>query len=387
MGAAGPAILFMLLFAASIIVGVFVVAFAARCVLVVVQETASGQDEIIWPNEPYQDWLGHAAQFVLLVGIWLVPSALIARLLRERWLPDDGALRILLLAGPGLWLFFPIGLLSSLSAESRWTPFRWAIAARFPRAAPAALVFYFLTAFLLSAVVAPWYYALFGGHGYLLPVAAGVAAFVLFVYARLLGRLAWILQRLPSPERKASKAKAEKPPPPRGKKKRKPRADVQDPWAVPEEEERAHKTKKRFPWTEEAAKPGLHIPSAEDLEGYGIAAYKPDAPEPPPEKPARSRLVPSPEEYEPIEVQETPEARQPPRETQSELFDAQVKQRIAERTRVQPKTPPHPFLNGVYMIPWDSRCFPNWLALSFGFTVQGVLAHQLMEFGRQLFGW
>ena len=32
MGAAGPAILFVMLFATSIIVGVFVLAYAARCV-------------------------------------------------------------------------------------------------------------------------------------------------------------------------------------------------------------------------------------------------------------------------------------------------------------------------------------------------------------------
>ncbi len=82
MGAAGPAILFVILLAASAMVGVCVLAFAARCVLVLVNETAAGQDEIVWPSEPYQDWLGHAVQFIELVGIWLAPSALLARLLR-----------------------------------------------------------------------------------------------------------------------------------------------------------------------------------------------------------------------------------------------------------------------------------------------------------------
>src|SRR5262249_30308926 len=150
MAAAGPAILFVILFAASIIVGVCVLAYAARCMLVVVQETGLGQDEVTWPNEPYQDWLGHSVLFIELLGIWLAPAALMARLLRHVWLPDDGALRFLLLAGPGLWLFFPIGLLSSLSAESRWVPFRWVIFRCFLRIAPAALIFYFLTAILLG---------------------------------------------------------------------------------------------------------------------------------------------------------------------------------------------------------------------------------------------
>jgi hypothetical protein len=388
MGAAGPAILFVMLFAASIMVGVCVLAYAARCVLVVVQETASGQDDIVWPNEPYVDWLGHAVQFIELLGIWLAPSALAARLLRDVWLPDDGALRVLLLAGPGLWLFFPIGLLSSLSAVSRWVPFRWTICLRFLRVAPAALVFYFLTAILLSIAIVPWYYALFGGQGFLLLVAAPVAGFVLFVYARLLGRLAYIIQRLPSTERTISQAKTEEHLPPRKKKKRKPRSDVQDPWAVPEAEERAHKTKKRFPWAEQAPeKPGLHIPSAEDIEGYGIAANKPNAPEPPAEKPPRSRFAMSPEEYEPIEMQGTGEAEpQAPKAPQSDLFDAQVRQHMAERTHLQPKLPPHPFVDGVFSFPFYSRCFPNWLALAFAFLVVGALVLQMLEFGRGLFG-
>jgi hypothetical protein len=388
MGSAGNAILFVLLFAASVAIGVCVLAYAARCVLVIVQETAAGQDAILWPDEPFQDWLGHAVQFLELLGIWLAPSALLARMLRGVWLPEEGALRVLLLAGPGLWLFFPVGLLSSLSAESRWIPFRWTICVRFLRVAPAALVFYFVTSILLSAAVLPWYYALFGGHAYLLPVAAGVAAFVLFVYARLLGRLAWIIQRLPSTARTTAKAKPEKQPPPRGKKKRKPRADVQDPWAIPEDEERAHQTKKRFPWLEQPppTKPGFDIPSAEDIEGYGLAAHKPTTPEPPPEKPKRSRLAKSPEEYEPIEMKETSETQpQTPREPQSDLFEAQVRQRLAERTHVLPTLPAHPFVSGVYTFPLYSRCLPNGIALALAFLTVGVLVHQMLEFAQALF--
>lgn len=388
MSAAGPAILFMILFAASILVGVGVLAYAARCMLVVVQETGLGQDEIIWPSEPYLDWLGHAVQFVELLGIWLAPAALTARLLRGVWLPDDSALRVLLLAGPGLWLFFPLGLLSSLSAQSRWVPFRWTIFVRFLRVVPAAVIFYVLTALVLSAAVVPWYYALFGGRTFLLPVAAVVSGGALLVYARLLGRLAWIIQRLPSTERRPAKVKTEKRP--HGQKKRKPRAEVQDPWAVPEDEERARKTRKRFPWVKEPpakAKSGYEPPSAEDIEGYGFTVEKPATPETPTDKPTRSRFVRSPEEYEPIGVQGAPESeRSPPREPQSDLFDEQVRQRIAERTRVQPTLPPHPFFSGVYTFLFYSACLPNWIALSLAFLTVGVLVQQMMVYGGMLFG-
>jgi hypothetical protein len=390
MGNAGPAILFVISFAASIMVGTCVLAYAARCVLVVVQETAQGQDDIIWPNEPYVDWLGHAVQLLELVGIWLAPAALTARLLRNVWLPDETALRVLLLAGPGLWLFFPIGLLSSLSAQSRWVPFRWTIFLCFVRAAPAALAFYIQTALLLSVAVVPWYYALFGGRGVLLPVAAVVSALVLFIYARLLGRLACIIQRLPAPQRSPTKAKAAKRPEPRRKEKRKAGPEVQDPWAIPEEEEREHKMSKRFPWAEQPPEPksGLHIPSAEEIEGYGFAKEKLPAPQPPPEKPARSRFARTPEEYEAHEVRGTPEPAAPtPPKPEDALFAEEVRQRIAERTRTQPVLPAHPLINGIYTFPLYSGCVASCLALALCFLAEGGLVILMISFGGGLFHW
>jgi hypothetical protein len=389
LGAVGPAIFFMLSFAASIMVGACVLAYAARCVLVVVQETGQGQDDIVWPNEPYVDWLGHAVQFVELLGIWLAPAALTARLLRNVWLPDESALRVLLLAGPGLWLFFPIGLLSSLSAQSPWVPFRWTIVKCFLRVAPAVLVFYVQTAFLLCAAVVPWYYALFGDRGVLLPVAAVVSAVILFIYARLLGRLAWLIQRLPDLQRTPAKKKAEKRPQPQRKKKRKPSSEVQDPWSIPEEEERERRMSKRFPWAKKPPaqpKPGHQPPSAEEIEGYGFAREQPTAPEPPPEKPPLSRFAMSPEEYEPYDVRGTAEPAVPQsRESQSDLFAEQVRQRIAERTRTQPALPAHPFFSGVYTFPLYSACLLNCLTLALAFLAQGGLVYMLIAFGRDLF--
>ncbi|HEY7327415.1 MAG TPA: hypothetical protein VH592_07245 [Gemmataceae bacterium] len=391
MGNAGPAILFMISFAASIIVGTFVVAYAARCVLVVVQETAQGQDKIIWPNEPYVDGLGHAVLFLELVGIWLAPAALTARLLRHVWLPNEAALRVLLLAGPGLWLFFPIGLMSSLSAQSRWVPFRWVILHSFLRVAPAALVFYFQSALLLVVGVVPWYYALFGGMNVLLPVAAVVSAAVLFIYSRLLGRLACIIQRLPALRRAPAKAKVVKRPQPRRKKKQRPDPKAQDPWIVPEEEERERKMSERFPWAQKPPpkpKSGLHIPSAEEIEGYGFAEEKPAAPEPPPEKPVRSRFAQLPEEYEPYDVRGTTEPPAPtPSKQEDAVFAQQVRQHIAERTRAELVLPAHPFISGIYTFPLYSACLPNCLALAFCFMAEGGLVALMISFGSALFHW
>jgi hypothetical protein len=398
-GPVAETILFMMLFAALIVVGVSVLAYLARCMLVIVQETGVGHDEVIWPNEPIQDWLVHAVLFIELLGIWLMPAGLIARILRHDWLPDQGALRVLLLAGPGLWLFFPIGLLSSLSAQSRWVPFRWAIFLRFLRIAPAALGFYFVTALLLGAAVVPWYYALIEGW-VLLPVAAAVSAAVVFIYARLIGRIAWLIQRLPSKPRASAKPKVEKRPPPKssrksakpgGKKKRKPAAEVQDPWAVPDEE-RSRANKKRFPWAEEPPQPpkpkkAYTPPRPEEIEGYGIAAEEPAAPKPPPEKPTKPPTQSIREEYEPIDVRLPDAEASSPLDDGSGWFAEQVRQRIAERERVELPPSPHPLFSGVYTFPWYANCLPNWLSLSLALLVVGGIVRGLVHFGGIIFKW
>jgi hypothetical protein len=393
MGPVGPAIMFMMLFVSLIVVGLYVLAYTARCVLVVVQETGMGQDEVTWPSEPIQDWLGHAVLFVELLGIWLVPAGFAARILRDVWLPGEGILRVLLLAGPGLWLFFPIGLLSSLSATSRWVPFRWTILCQFLRIAPAAMGFYILTAILLGIGVAPWYFAVVGQRVVLLPVAALVGGAAILIYARLLGRMAWLIQRLPAAPRATAKPKVEKRPSvkPRGKKKRKPSAEVQDPWAVPQEEQSRAKTAKRFPWADDPPPPkekkAFTPPTPDEIEGYGMAVEKPAEPEAPTEKPAQSAHYMAAEDYEAIDMQSAPQQEPPlPREQQTELFAAQVRQHIAERTHTAPPPPPQPFFSGVYTFPWYSHCLPPWLALSLGGLAVGGITYGLIDMGRVLFG-
>ena len=398
MGAAGPVIIFMMLFVTSIVVGVCVLAYLARCVLVVVQETGLGHDEVTWPNEPIQDWLVPAVLFIELLGIWLAPAALAARLLREVWLPGQGFLRILLLAGPGLWLFFPIGLLSSLSAESRWVPFRASIFFSFFRIAPAAFGFYLLTAILLGVAVAPWYYAMVEHGAVLLPVAAAVGGAVVLIYARLLGRVAYLIQRLPPAQRapakvakrSAAKPPARKPAKPPAKKKRRPAADVQDPWAVPEEEQSRPKSK-RFPWAEEPppAKPPVawRPPTPDEIEGYGIAAEQ-TAPEPPEPKATKHPMYPAPEEYEPIDVRPEPAAGPTPEPAQNDpWFAEQVRQRIAERERTELPPPPHPLFSGVYTFPLYLQTVPYWLTLSLALLVIGGLLYALLQLGSSIFGW
>ncbi len=115
---------FVYMLVTAIIVTLLVVAYAMHCLLVVVRDTADGNDEVTWPAEPFQDWAGAALHLVVVIAAWLAPVGLLARALRKEWLPDDDALRFLLLAVPGLWLLFPVALFSSLSGSSPWFVFR-----------------------------------------------------------------------------------------------------------------------------------------------------------------------------------------------------------------------------------------------------------------------
>ena len=156
----GNAILFILLFVAVIIIGVYVLAYTARCVLVVFQGTALGEDNVTWPDEPIADWVGGSVHLVALILLWVMPIGFLARGLGSVWLERDPALRMLLLLVPGLWLLFPIGLLSSASTVSRWAFFRPVIVWRSAAIFSSTIVFYLATAFIWAWASGLWYGAL-----------------------------------------------------------------------------------------------------------------------------------------------------------------------------------------------------------------------------------
>src|SRR5262245_44688218 len=136
LGSYGAAILLVSLLAAGTIIGAYVLAYAAHCFLTVVEQTAAGGRDIDWPDEPFHDWLWKAFYLLWLSAICLVPVSLLARLI-------GGALVQQLCVVAGLFvLYFPVGLLSSLSAHSKWMIVSWPVLRRLGRIAHRLLVFY-----------------------------------------------------------------------------------------------------------------------------------------------------------------------------------------------------------------------------------------------------
>jgi hypothetical protein len=180
----------------SVLPTVYVVTYAMHCLLVVVQDTAAGNDEVTWPAERFQDSLGGALHLVAVVLIWLAPIGILTRALRNVWLPDDPGLRFLILAVPGLWLILPVAIFSSLSASSRWFVFRPVVVWNLLRLAPFTFMVYLLSAILAGLITALVYVTVFRGWIVVAPVAGVGTATAFLIYGRLLGRLGWKMGRL-----------------------------------------------------------------------------------------------------------------------------------------------------------------------------------------------
>jgi hypothetical protein len=226
-GDVAGAILFICTLVGLVIVGAYVLGYAARCLLTVVQETAAGTETMSWPDEPFIDGMLGAAHVVVLALLLVMPGGFAARAAGDPRL-------FFLVAAPTVWLLFPVALLSSMASRSRWAFFRPAVVGRLLRVAPATTVFYLAGAALAAATAAAWYHGVFGGRPYLIPVAAAVGSVALLLYARMLGRLASLVGQfgpLDAPPTEEGAAPA-----PKKRKGKKPKAVVTDPWATPDDE-------------------------------------------------------------------------------------------------------------------------------------------------------
>ena len=168
------------------------------------------------------------------------------------------------------------------------------------------------------------YIAVFKGWLLLVPVTAAAAAAALLIYARLLGRLAARMGRLPAGKRKQTKRKRPKVA----------GVEVQDPWAVPDEPEPPPEPKPQ-------GQPRRKVKT------YGLAAEK-SAP---------------------------PPATPPPSEADRELMERP--KRVVSRPAL---------VGGVFTFPWYARSRKAWLFLSAGFLAMGLCACALLFLYLRLFG-
>jgi hypothetical protein len=350
----GAAILFVCFLVGWVILAAYTAAYASHCYLVVVQASAAGLDRVDWPDEPMFDWLPGALYLGGLLVLVLAPAGLLARALPPEVLPYPRVLRFLLLGVPMLWLLFPVELLSSLTASSRWVLLSPRVLGGLLRLFPSVLLFYLATGLLFALAGGLVFLGLFTRAWYALPLAALGGSAVLLIHARLVGRLAWLLgerENRPEAVRKKKKTRESA----RPKVSRHQRAStVHDPWAVPpqvEEEETA------------PAAPGYRVVEQEE------------------EKPPRpSYLDPEPEPY-------TVAAGEPeglvPAAQRLELDNARVEREVQLRRRELPDPPPaFPLFSGVYTFPGYPSTQKAWLWLTCGGLATGGAMRMVALFWR-----
>lgn len=168
------------------IVGLISAGYAASCSFSILQETAAGVNAIeVWPEEGWKDGI---FEFVLVMwlhassGFFCYVFAMLVQPLTGYLSPPLLAMHVLL---------FPLALISAMDSDSVWLPYSTMAMKSLLRLPGIWALFYLLSGAFLSLTCGA-----FVVLAVKVPFAAGLAlgpfvATVVFIYVRLLGRLAW----------------------------------------------------------------------------------------------------------------------------------------------------------------------------------------------------
>jgi hypothetical protein len=198
MSGSGYVIFFICLLALLAMVLLWAGIYFAHSFLTVVGQSAAGSDEVTWPDEPFTDWLWEGGYFWAVLAVW--PGA---AWLAARQLPGSfGPVALAALAAVVLALLFPLSLLSSLSSTSPLVLVRWQLLRRLVRRWDGFLVFTVLSPVFPIAITLANYWILFGRDSHAppgslvitIPAVAFLSVFLLLLYARMIGRLGWLIR-------------------------------------------------------------------------------------------------------------------------------------------------------------------------------------------------
>lgn len=167
-------------------IGFFTCSYAAACCTAIVEHTAFGRRKVDqWPEPAWKDWAGDLIPLVYL----LLPTGAIAAVVGQsvdpawKWPAIVGTM---ILVYPFLWI-------SALETGQVWVPFSPTVTWSLFPLWWAWLVFYVLTGLVTAGWVAAYTYGVFRLRAPFLTtlLTTPLLTYVLFVDARLLGRMAW----------------------------------------------------------------------------------------------------------------------------------------------------------------------------------------------------
>jgi hypothetical protein len=363
MGAAGGVMMFFLLMVGMVIIGAYVFAYAAHILLSVIESTSTGFEEVAWPDEPYVDWLWKGAYVFWLVALWLVPLLFVGQALSRTQTSAVAAAQFVYVTAALFWLLFPISLLSSMSASSRWIVFSPAVLPRLAKRSGSLFIFYALTGPLLAGVAFVVWWASRGADIISAPVAAFAVAAGLLIYGRLFGRLALLVRHTSDREDRVAAA------PVRRARDRRPiqvRAAAYDPV----------RSGRRIVQPSELPPTEARDPDART--GYDVRLDDSPAAEsglPP----GHGWIVADPPE--PYAVADGPHTVDPPRGPMPEQIvkPSEYEQRLA-RTDKSPGLPEHPWSDGTFAFPFYAANRGPLVWLTLGLSAFGMFFMLMMSF-------
>jgi hypothetical protein len=352
------AFIFVPLLAATCIFAGLVWTFLSHAFLVVVEDTAAGNRDLVWPDDSFLDFFWKAFYLGWLVGVWLAPAILVARLASPAFPEEVREFWYFALAGVVLWSVFPVSLLSSMAAESLFTVLHGGLAARLAFRSKSLFLFYFVSIPIVligAALVAAtflgetWYSLLFGAFG---------IAYCLLTYGRLAGRLACLVRLTRLPFRKK-------------KKPRRPtatRSEVTDPWEAPPEEETARAQAKPHVFVQPEDLPPVHSPwEGEEITGYNVRFEDVHATKPVSKSPALDpgEIVPVAEEELPPDVEQD-QARAAARAIKPDRLEME---RLSRKKEREPKSP---WTEGIWLFAFSRTTMVPFGFLTLSFLVLGL---------------
>ncbi len=200
------ALIFMPALVGAVIMGFVCALFLAHYYLNVMESSGSGASQVTWISESILDNFWKFWYMLWIVGFWLGPVILLNRRFMPN--PDAGWVRWLL---PFLilWVCYPISQLSSLSASTIWLPFVPDVVIRLLQKPQVFLGFLLISAPIVALVLGAFYWAFMIEEAWvLLLLGCPLLILGLFLYAWLLGRLAFVLRftkGLNTPKKKKKK--------------------------------------------------------------------------------------------------------------------------------------------------------------------------------------
>jgi hypothetical protein len=175
--------------------------YGAPAFLAVVQESAAGNRDVRWPDDGVIERLLQLGYLFWLVICSAWPVGLVAFFapdLLERW-----SVLIPLCAVP--IVLFPLFLLSSLSAQRLVVLVHHKVVTQMLRRLPAVVGVWIVSAVLAAACLGLAFLCIVQLQYLLIPVTAPLWSAAILVYARLLGRLAWLISQGPTPRKSSSR--------------------------------------------------------------------------------------------------------------------------------------------------------------------------------------